>query len=463
MWSKQADTRAANKNMTSFKNKITNRKRKNSAVPATETDVPVAPLTDPKQNEDKNKQAKSGGKNRNRNRNKKDSNNVGTDNKSSNVHVTNKDAPGLTTTVVIDKDLESADVILRNSVQTNNNAVKRYSDSFVIENNGQVVNARLKIEEAAPQPPALTRAVSGFFIIDQARKARRFSDLFKPNTMKLSNSVENLKMNNEKNSVHLEKKVKESANQSKKNAADKKQIKLDEQRLKQMKKAEKLTPLVSKKEMPVKEQVTGTENSYLRRVKSKIYKTKSDSQANKDDTDSKSKKYKQKKNLGINGSRIPEDEVAVLTPDGVRKPISHFDFRLIRQTSNLERGRPKTIISQSSVDETDTTAKNEKPVLTKAKSSSSINLNMLRTRRNKIMEQVFGTKDVHNEFEFIGFGSVNNVAGLGKSDVVFGSQRSLHKPPSWLHIHKEEKEEKGKCLIHNLLTFYIIFYLCWCR
>lgn len=196
----------------------------------------------------------------------------------------------------------------------------------------------------------------------------------------------------------------------------------------------------------MKEQVTGTENSYLRRVKSKIYKTKSDSQANKDDTDSKSKKYKQKKNLGINGSRIPEDEVAVLTPDGVRKPISHFDFRLIRQTSNLERGRPKTIISQSSVDETDTTAKNEKPVLTKAKSSSSINLNMLRTRRNKIMEQVFGTKDVHNEFEFIGFGSVNNVAGLGKSDVVFGSQRSLHKPPSWLHIHKEEKEEKVNAL-----------------
>lgn len=458
MWSKQADTRNSNKNMTSFKNKITNRKRRNSksrnpandSVDSVETDLNTS-LS--KQSEDKKKQSKPG-KNRGRNRNKKDTN-TGAD--KLNVQVSKNCKESIScgsngdVTHLIDKDLETADVVLRNpnsdlNKRNVNNSLKRYSDSFVIENNVQNENGRIKLKENDLIPPVLTRAVSGFFVIDHARKAKRFSDLFRPSsTMKLSGSTESLKITNAK---YIGKEEKNGSvptrNEEEKNA--KKLNQENNVKNKQKKKSDNVsvkTP--STKTTAKNESVVNTvpSNSYLKRVKSKIYKTKTDGGSTPSKTDEvdaalKSKKLKPKKSLEING-RIPEDEVAVLTPNGLRKSLTHFDFRLTRQTSNLERIRPKPFGTKKSTDLVDeTNISSEKPVLAKAKSSSAINLNLLRTRRNKILEQVAarcGAKDVQKEFDFIAFGSVNNVSGLG-------SQTSLHnlsKQPSWLHIHKGEQ------------------------
>uniref|UniRef100_V5I8L3 Rho guanine nucleotide exchange factor 12 n=1 Tax=Anoplophora glabripennis TaxID=217634 RepID=V5I8L3_ANOGL len=452
MWSKQADTRNSNKNMTSFKNKITNRKRRNSksrnpandSVDSVETDLNSSSS---KQSEDKKKQPKPS-KNRGRNRSKKDTN-AGAD--KTNVQDSKNCKESVScgsngdVTLLIDKDLETADVVLRNpnsdlNKRNVNNTLKRYSDSFVIENNGQNENGRIKLKENDLIPPVLTRAVSGFFVIDHARKAKRFSDLFRPSsTMKLSGSTESLKINNGKNTGKGE----NNGSVPTRNDVDKATKKLNQEnnlKNKQKKKTENSSVKTASTKSTTKKEPVNTEPSYLKRVKSRIYKSKSDgatAQSKTDEVDAalKSKKLKPKKNLEING-RIPEDEVAVLTPNGLRKSLTHFDFRLTRQTSNLERIRPKAFGSKKSTDLVDeTNISNEKPVLAKAKSSSAINLNLLRTRRNKILEQVAarcGAKDVQKEFDFIAFGSVNNVASLG-------SQTSLHKLPSWLHIHKEEQ------------------------
>lgn len=428
--------------MTSFKNKITNRKRKNSKTRTPTTENVDSAETDlaskSKQNEEKQKQTKSG-KNRGKNRSKKDvTNNTGA------VKSETQTVKDTISCGAVKSDLETPDVVLRNPTnvkRTNsNNSIKRYSDSIVIDNdNGQI---KLR-EENDVVPPILTRAVSGFFIIDQAKKARRLSDLFRSSsTMKLSMSTENL---NQKNSITPEK-----ANTTKN---DKKNSKIVQQNIVNSNKADAKTKRNAKNDTSskltsnnsFKENTSSTSsNSYLKRVRSKIYKTKSEQSIDEVDATSKSRKLKPKKSIEMN-SRIPEDEVAVLTPNGVRKSISNFDFRLTRQTSNLEFVRPKTM---------DGDVKVEKPALAKAKSSSAINLSLLRTRRDKILEKVasrLGAKDVQNEFDFIAFGSVNNVPGLVNSDRLFGSQTSLQKHPSWLHIHKEEQG--------NFYSLFFIFYV----
>ncbi|XP_057651107.1 uncharacterized protein LOC130890800 [Diorhabda carinulata] len=431
MWSKQQDTRNTNKNMTSFKNKITNRKRKNSKTRTTATETVVSPETDlaskSKQTEEKQKQTKSG-KNRNRNRNKKSTEN--TDELKSGTPTINQQKSNEKNGDVIKNDLENADVVLRNPTnikRTNsNNSIKRYSDSIVIDNdNGQI---KLR-EESDVVPPNLTRAVSGFFIIDQAKKARRLSDLFRPHsTMKLSVSTENINLKNnmksDEASVREEKKSEELVRQNSVN------VKGDSSKRGDKNSSNKF----SSKNLNKGNNSSASSNSYLKRVRSKIYKTKSEQSVDEVDASSKSRKLKPKKSNEISSSRIPEDEVAVLSPNGLRSSITNFDFRLTRQTSNLERVRPKTTDSDS--------IPNEKPLLAKAKSSSSINLSLLRARRNQLMEKVaskFGSKDVHDEFDFITFGNVPGFGSVNNLNGIFGSQTSLQKQPSWLHIHKEEK------------------------
>lgn len=60
-----------------------------------------------------------------------------------------------------------------------NTNVKRYSDSFVLENqSGEEAASDEKV--VVPSVAPLTRALSGFFVIDQSKKHnRRFSDLFR--------------------------------------------------------------------------------------------------------------------------------------------------------------------------------------------------------------------------------------------------------------------------------------------
>lgn len=64
-------------------------------------------------------------------------------------------------------------------------------------------------------------------------------------------------------------------------------------------------------------------------------------------------------------------------------------------------------------------------MLAKSKSSSAINLSLLRARRAKLVDQTSATL-CKDEFDFIAFGNVRP----------FGSNTSLHKVPSWLHINK---------------------------
>lgn len=385
MWSKQAtDTR--NKNMTSFKNKITNRKRKNgNTVTPTTTTTTTVPADNSnndeistnntslkndnkKQQQLKKNQRSSSNKNHRGRTNLKNCNNKETkDEKNSNTKliIINKDVDETT------KTQQQPDVILRNSnnttlVDQNNTNLKRYSDSYVIENNVlQQINDTKKQQNGQK----LTRAVSGFFVIDNTKKNRRFSDIFRhtgSGVKNLSNSIENLQMD-----------VKNATN-----------------------------------------------DSYLKRVKSKIYKTTKNEQIDEPDSNcsTKIKKLKMKKNsIGI-----PEDEVAILTPPGLKKSSTHFDFRLIRQSSNLERisnNRQKTFGVCKAIDENHVVNNNgkDRPILEKSKSSSAINLSLLRARRNKVLNlNTNNCKSVENEFNFIAF-SNNNL-----KNNVFGSEINLN-------------------------------------
>lgn len=524
MWSKQADTTSAastrdnNKNMTSFR-KITNRKRKNSKSNITDSalsgtggdggseksggkaadDPNLASKCKQKDNDtavtvgvvcDKKHQSKNS-KNRNKNRTKKDVNNVQLNNKivsDTTVRVINKE---LNNKIIINNDSSDKDfdVVLRhhpsNGEVNNSSSAKRYSDSFVIENEiGQMkIKEENQIHNHTSIPPALTRAVSGFFIIDHARKAnRRLSDLFRPSsTIKLSTSVENLKSIEEKNKIIMEKdSVKKTGKES---SINKKLLKNDALNNKNASSKTKKsvvsssstttttnnnnTPKIQSPKVPLKKDSSSLSNkdsssSYLKRVKSKIYKSKSDSIDEVDNnSESKSRKLKPKKSTDLNG-RIPEETEAVLTPNGLRKSLTHFDFRLPRQTSNLERVRPKTYSAKITTDE-DSEKENifGKPIMEKSKSSSAINLSLWKSKRNKLMEQMASktsilsgsSQDVQNEFDFIAFGSVNNIArsGGGGGGGAFGSQTSLQKQPSWLHIHKACAEGK---LIHYFPFIY---------
>lgn len=497
MWSKQADTATSaastrdNKNMTSFRNKITNRKRKNSkSRNSTTTDSALNSEKNSKAVDDdlnltskhkqkddavdKKHQSKNN-KNRGRNRCKKDTNNTAANKKLvavDTVRIINKETSNKIVNDISDNEIDVVlrhslkdDVITQKNVNNNSTTAKRYSDSFVVEN--EIGQMKIKEENQTSIPPALTRAVSGFFIIDHARKAnRRLSDLFRTSsTLKLSTSVENLKSVEEKNKIILEKGSlnKNPESNTKKSNKISLNNKTDSFSMKTKKNISSTTPKLhtSTKGLIKKDSISSTKdsNSYLRRVKSKIYKSKSEPVDEIDNAvDSKSRKLKPKKSIENNG-RIPEETEAVLTPNGLRKSLTHFDFRLPRQSSNLERVRPKTYSAKKSDEESEKENIIGKPVMEKAKSSSAINLSLWKSRRNKIVEQMASkatglscsSQDVQNEFDFIAFGSVNNIARSGG----FGSQNSLQKQPSWLHIHKNFAEGNS-----DDYFIFIYFFIC---
>ncbi|CAG9761205.1 unnamed protein product [Ceutorhynchus assimilis] len=409
MWSKQADNVRTPKpnNMTTFRNKITNRKSKNNADNNNPTDT--ASLTDNKLETDKKKQqqqqqTKSSnpktGRNRTRKQNKKE---AAAKEKNEKNLVASQDK-----VTIIEKETNNDEcdgVVLRNSSlsRTNSTSVKRYSDSFVLEN--QLTNQETEEKQKVTNPTPLTRALSGFFVIDSSKRHnRRFSDLFRPVSSKFSGSTESLQI-----PIKLEKNVPE---------------KVVKQDTKNESKANKKAESAAKKNAQTFAKPSTTEsNSYLKRVKSKIYKSKSDD-TSKIEVDSKYKKLKPKKSLDLNG-RIPEEDVVSPTSGGIQKSLGHFHFgRLTRQTTNLERiSRP--FGSQKSV-ETSQTDGLERPILAKSKSSSAINLSLLRTRRAKLLEQ--SAPLCKDEFDFIAFGDVKSA----------GSSTSLHRFPSWLHLNKGE-------------------------
>lgn len=494
MWSKQADTvtsaastRDNNKNMTSFRNKITNRKRKNSKSrnstattdsnseknnKTTTADDPNLASKNKQKDSDVKHQSKNN-KNRSRNRTKKDTNNTPLNNKivADTVRVISKDCNNKVDNSDINSDdldvvirhPSNRDVINPNILNTSLTSGKRYSDSFVIDND--IGHMKIKEENHTPNPPALTRAVSGFFIIDHARKAnRRLSDLFRPSsTLKLSSSVESLKSIEEKNKLIFDKNtLKNNKEMNNKKLNKNNSFKKPDNSTTNVKKnvSSPINKTQSPKPQSKKDSSVPTKenhsNSYLKRVKSKIYKSKNDSVDEVDHSvDSKSRKLKPKKSMEING-RIPEETEAVLTPNGLRKSLTHFDFRLPRQTSNLERVRPKTYSSSKKSDEESEKENIGKPIMEKSKSSSAINLSLWKSRRNKLAEQISAkssglsgsSQDVQDEFAFIAFGSVNSIARSG----AYGSQTSLQKQPSWLHIYKE-------CSEGNLYHIFLVPYM----
>ncbi|KAK9891315.1 hypothetical protein WA026_014557 [Henosepilachna vigintioctopunctata] len=401
MWSKQADM--SNKNVTSsFKNKITNRKRRNSkssnpnnSITAPSTVAEVNNKSVCEANDANNDQMKQKSK---KNRKSCSSNLL---NKSQNDE-TLKNSPK-TKTPVSQKNNKNKcdnlknvepDVVLRNVVPSTDlltrknikdDVIKRFSDSFIVENGrGGTKKPCDTVDGVMPQ-------------CDKTKKNRRFSDLFKSsNTM--SGSVEDFKL--------LPDKVLLRQN----------------------------SELCLKKNNEKNEMQKGGDNkncskeisdSYLKRVKSKIYKSTKGDAVNGD----KKTKLKKCKDTGI-----PEE-----CEHELRKSSSNFDFRLLRQTSNLEGIWPL----RSNCEKSDGTKTMDslfvKPTLEKAKSSSAINLNLLRTRRNKIMEQVKkrNCQEAKNEFDFVGFGNVLNDSllfskRLSSSQTHVGDAgRRL--PPSWLH------------------------------
>lgn len=471
MWSKQADTR--NKNATSFKSKITNRKQKTSETRTSATQLSDSTAASP--NSATPRDGKAGKKQKNR-KNRKDCpqakqvssepdlidglKKISTDDKTKTKATITVDEVTKSTNANVELSVETdgrlADVVLRNDGKPNGSVdlvdggvdsynLKRYSDSFVIsaDDSGSVRNNNCQ--------PKLSRAVSGFIFTEPdtaeynikegkvGRKTRRFSDLFHYGALKTCNSCDNLKispkmiknfevdetgaLDDDLRDVILRKVQQKPSTDTPKKAKGGKTNENGDS-----KNADVKNTKCKVETMPM----TNTNNSYLKRVKSKIYKTKNDNNVGSslpsmpDISETvKSKKTKNKKNAEIKSKVIGDGSEA--TPE-VRKSIAHFDFRLIRQTSNLERIRPRTFgpkKSSSNTGITDipdaaTAASNlsaEKPVLAKSKSSSAINLNMLRTRRNKIMEQVKNRncKVVQNEFDFIAFSNrINSSAPINR-------------------------------------------------
>lgn len=313
------------------------------------------------------------------------------------------------------EDIKSSDdknnvdlVVLRNAADDNkkNGNVKRYSDSFVVGGGGGNDDNSKKIEA-----PKLARATSGLIFTEEdkfERKTRRFSDLFRYGALKSYNSCDNLKISPR------------AMEHASKLSGDE----VDGVVIRETKKPEVVfkQPEINKKKDAA--HVTNTNNSYLKRVKSKIYKNKNDGVGISnvptmpdisETAITKNKKIKNKKNA--------ENRTVEQQQPEVRRT---FDFRLIRQTSNLERIRPRSFAPKKSTASTNTVASvednsaQEKPILVKSKSSSAISLNLLRTRRNKILEQVKNRncKVVENEFDFIPFGN----SLLRSSQRLYGSQ-----------------------------------------
>lgn len=515
MWSKQADAR--NKNVTSLKGKITNRKRKTSKTRSTAVQSPTD--SNVSVNAASSRENKTTKKQKNR-KSRKDGcqakqveatlnsepdlidglNKIPADKVKTNATISKDEVIKSANTDVelsVKSDGRLADVVLRNDGKANEsfdsvNGVadfKRYSDSFVIgtDSTDGVRNVC---------QPKLSRAVSGFILTEAensdyiikeekvGRKTRRFSDLFHYGALKTYNSCDNLKVNSKMmkhfdvvengrldddiGEVVLKNVQQKSSSEAKKNT---KGVKINESvDNKNLGNAE--NAVKGKVDVPL----TNTNSSYLKRVKSKIYKNKTENSVGSslptmpDISETvKSKKNKNKKNAEIK-SKVP---VAVdgseAIPD-VKKSIPHFDFRLIRQTSNLERIRPRTFGPKKSssnagipdlADNTVLTVKHdEKPILAKSKSSSAINLNMLRTRRNKIMEQVKNRncKVVQNEFDFIAF--TNRNSANGQAGRMFGGHNTEVKVNNSVvdHTPKQDvqlqQQTRGKYLYYKYLIIF---------
>lgn len=179
-------------------------------------------------------------------------------------------------------------------------------------------------------------------------------------------------------------------------------------------------------------------DSYLKRVKSKIYKHRNDSNVS-EMTEDKNKKIKEKKMSKISQTcdNIPEENEVQI------KKSASTNF--LRQYSNLERVRPKTFGVRNStigvsdlVDSTTNVLKVpiEQPKLMKSKSSSAINLNLLRNRRNKIQEQCRNSKNADVEFSFIAFSVPQNKTmvinrKLDKNIVGDSLVSKKERPTSW--------------------------------
>ncbi|KAL3284892.1 hypothetical protein HHI36_019028 [Cryptolaemus montrouzieri] len=392
MWSKQADM--SNKNVTSsFKNKITNRKRRNSksstlnnSTASTDAEVNVKYTCDnaepnpdiAKQKSKKNRKSivnKAPQEDANKNTHKTKTP------VSKNNNKTKLESKSTEPDVVLRYTAPSTDLMTRKNVK--DEVIKRFSDSFIVENGKSGKKSCDTIDGVIPH-------------CDKTKKNRRFSDLFKTSSA-ISGSVEDFKLLPDKVLLRQNSELclkKNEKNEMAKNNDNKNGSK-------------------------------DISDSYLKRVKSKIYKS------SKSDTLNHDKKTKPKKGKD-NG--IPEECELEL-----RKSTSNFDFRLLRQTSNLEGIWPL----RSHCEKSDGTKTMDslfvKPTLEKAKSSSAINLNLLRTRRNKIMEQVKrrNCQEAKNEFDFVGFGNALNDSllfskRLSSSQTLVGDV-GRRPQPYWLH------------------------------
>lgn len=468
MWSKQAETN--NKNMTSLKDKITHRKRKGNKSKNAQT---VADHNSVNANNANTKQSKKVQKQTNLRNKTTEKNSVTSCQKSenssrveskteeevrecANTRNNKDDVSGLSritddSVCRISLTSNETDVKFRNDTLTRlcdpNGSIKRYSDSFIIEQNNGAKNNRVDSN--------LSRARSGFFIteaencdefVKPGRKSRRFSDIFKYGAVKNSDSCDNLKLSDKMlvqdeinggiTEVTLRKAntTEDMDDKSKKNT---KKVTRSDSRGSTTSKSKTNNKTVKTPEKT--NAPNSANNSYLKRVKSKIYRPKSDvSVSALPSMPEISENIKSKKNKNKKPETIKENE-----PTNLRNSVSHFDFRLLRQTSNLEIIRPgllghKKSISNVGVDCTDGAV--EKPILAKSKSSSAINLNLLRTRRNKIMEQIRkNSKSVQDEFDFISFNGIENSSvqltrKFGSQNLVNTFNDSVYsRPASWLH------------------------------
>ncbi|GJQ79313.1 hypothetical protein Trydic_g16180 [Trypoxylus dichotomus] len=469
MWSKQTET--SNKNMTSLKDKITHRKRKGNKSKNAEavTDHNNVNINNTKLAKkvhkqanlrskvaEKNSVAAACGKSENTVRVQCKTEEevrvcVSTLNNKDDVN----DLSRITDNSVYRMPLadNETDVKFRNDALTRycdpNGSVKRYSDSFIIEQNSSSKNSRLDSN--------LSRARSGFFIsetetrdefVKSGRKSRRFSDIFKYGGIRHSDSCDDLKfcgkmlvqdeVNGNVAEVSLRKPIKCIDMDDKSKKGPKKVNRSDSRNSA----STKPKPISKSSKPPENSQITtnSPNNSYLKRVRSKIYRPKSENANVLPSMPEISESVKEKKNKNKKVESKKENESTIS-----KSSVPHIDFRLIRQTSNLESIRPgllghKKSISNVGIDSVDGTI--EKPVLAKSKSSSAINLNLLRTRRNKLMEQIRkNSKSVQDEFDFISFGG--NVGAqmnrrFGSQNLVSSvSEAAYARPTSWLHGHTE--------------------------
>lgn len=480
MWSKQAaDVR--NTNMTSLKSKITQRKRKSSKPSVAEESVDNTVTVENGANSNQTSKSKSKSKKNNKkNKGRSESGSgastvAGSKTKESTTTTVRPDLLGdlghrvndaecsdsvnkddvthisngkLTCT---DHQLIVADVVLRNEQLENNQSVKRYSDSFVVFGDTEVKS----------DCNQLSRTQSGFFVIDTdnsdyskidktEKKSRRFSDLFRYGTLKSYNSCDNLKTQinmikeyeTSKEEVFLREKPSSAINKQKEaqnKSSNKTQVRETSAKFKKPLPVQEST---KNNKVKINKEPAVTQSSYLKRVKSKIYKQKNDANQILPTMPniSENVKEKKKKKSGKEALDVPDFGKTEIES---RRSMPHFDFKMIRQTSNLERIRPRTFMGKKSasnagiselVDVT-TNIMNmpiEKPVLSKSKSSSSINLNVWKSRRNKLMEQIKkNCETVEDEFEFIAF-------GFGPMSRKFGSQ-NLQVPNGIL----KENDEQG--------------------